>query len=586
MLITILGQTLTTVQGDRGARSLGEVHKTVEESKNRADMRFVEKILNSRFIPVLERQGFPVRGGKFVFPSTAESLKVDELVSLSDILPIPRSYLYDKYGIPIPENGEDIACRQPAAAPPPAPKDEKKPEEKPEKEKEELRDAGQTISLLERIFSFFVPAPTMRSGAAKTDFTGRLTATTTEAATLADDYSIDIDELLNEAIREVFEKKGDVLVSKPLFDITNNALQRGIDISLKEIEKANPAFVRRFRENTAVFSAFKNHQQTKEIASLLHDENGRLKPFSKFRKEALNLSKDYNVNWLRTEYNTAVRSARSATNMIRFRQAAHLYPNLEYIRTSSTHPRVAHLAYVGTILPVEHPWWSTHLPPSDWNCACSVRQTDKPATAVPDGEHQAPAFRNSPAETAEFVAISETAYYKHTEKRLREKVREEGLRLLRASEGEIIETYKGKKGGFLDIVRQNGNEREKNLRTYKYMADRGGKYTLLKETDIAGVKNPDAFNHVNGHFSDAKHPETANGKSAVQNSVRKASGQKVEEVIIWLDRDYLSSELHDGFRAALQDGRASGIQRIVLVRNGREPLSFDVAALRKKLFEK
>ena len=33
MLITILGQTLTTVQGENGARSLGEVHKEVEERK-------------------------------------------------------------------------------------------------------------------------------------------------------------------------------------------------------------------------------------------------------------------------------------------------------------------------------------------------------------------------------------------------------------------------------------------------------------------------------------------------------------------------------------------------------------------------
>ena len=41
MLITILGQTMTTVQGEKGARSLGEVHKEVEEGKNKSDLRYV-----------------------------------------------------------------------------------------------------------------------------------------------------------------------------------------------------------------------------------------------------------------------------------------------------------------------------------------------------------------------------------------------------------------------------------------------------------------------------------------------------------------------------------------------------------------
>ncbi|MDR1102950.1 MAG: DUF935 domain-containing protein, partial [Tannerella sp.] len=48
ILITVLGQTLTTVQGDRGARSLGDVHRQVEQGINMSDMRFVQRILNSR----------------------------------------------------------------------------------------------------------------------------------------------------------------------------------------------------------------------------------------------------------------------------------------------------------------------------------------------------------------------------------------------------------------------------------------------------------------------------------------------------------------------------------------------------------
>src|SRR5690554_4960829 len=89
LLITVLGQTLTSVQGDKGARSLGEVHKEVEEGKNRSDLRFAQRILNQKLLPLLELRGFPVTGGRFVFPKAAQELTVNEVVQLTDILDIP-----------------------------------------------------------------------------------------------------------------------------------------------------------------------------------------------------------------------------------------------------------------------------------------------------------------------------------------------------------------------------------------------------------------------------------------------------------------------------------------------------------------
>lgn len=112
VLITILGQTLTTTQGERGARSLGEVHKDVEEAKNKADIRFVQRVLNERVLPVLTSQDSTIEGGKFIFPKSAEPLSVADVVQLSDIMSIPQSFLHDKYSIPVPKEGEPIARRQ------------------------------------------------------------------------------------------------------------------------------------------------------------------------------------------------------------------------------------------------------------------------------------------------------------------------------------------------------------------------------------------------------------------------------------------------------------------------------------------
>jgi len=584
LLITIQGQTLTTVQGDKGARSLGDIHKDVAEALNKADMRFVEKVLNSYVFKILEMRGYPVAGGKFVFPDIAETLTVADIVSLVDIVPITHNFIYNKFGIPAPEEGEKIAGRAQSANEPPK-GNKKKPDKEPDDDELNNSDQQGIIKLFDHFLSFFVAAPTLRSGANR-NFTTRLTDYTTGTITLADDYAVDVDSLVNEAIKEIYKGEGNPVVNRHLFNITNDALQHGIDASLSEVAKENAEYVRRFKENAAVFSAFKNHQQTAEIIALLRDDKGKIKPFYKFKKEALMLSQDYNVNWLQTEYNTAVQSCRTVSNVTKFKQTAHLYPNLEYIQSSAAHPRGSHLHYVGTILPIEHPWWATHLPPSDWNCQCSVRQTDEEPTDAPDEEYADPLFAHDIMNDAEFVAIKETPYYKATDKAIHDEIEERALQYLRVAEEQRTDVYIGNNGGYLDIVHQASIEREKNLITYKIMADYGGRYTLLSTTNVPGVKNPDAFNYIRGVFSDAKHPVTDSGKKAIQNSIKKASEQNVSEVIIRLESDLTSKDLHKGFVAALQPGRAQVIKTIILIRKDGKPLTFDTQKLRERFSKK
>lgn len=110
ILITILGQTMTTQDGSSLAQ--GQVHMAVQEKKHRADRRFVERMLNKYFVPLLEKRGYPVGGGRFKFLDKAQEISVQETVILSDILPIPQSYLYEKYNIPQPEGDEAIARKE------------------------------------------------------------------------------------------------------------------------------------------------------------------------------------------------------------------------------------------------------------------------------------------------------------------------------------------------------------------------------------------------------------------------------------------------------------------------------------------
>jgi hypothetical protein len=422
VLITILGQTLTTTQNDTGARSLGEVHKAVEEGKNRADIRFVQRVLNTHVLPLLEARGYPVKGGKFVFPEAATELTVADVVSLSELIEIPAQFLHDKFSIPMPQNGEPIARRQ-AAAPEPIPGDENPKEEddpddgdvEPQRlaaQKKEIKNAD--ITFWERVMRFFAEAPAMMTGAVRGIFLSDPNDVT---------QIINVDKIVKSALKDIHQSLGkpenNASVNEKLFNLTNDVLWNGAEKAFKvagaEWGRKNEAFINEFRTNTAVFSAFKNHEQTQKIVDLLRKEDGSVRGFSEFKKEALKVSDGYNKNWLQTEYNTAVRSSRMAVNWKKFQETKRLYPNLEYLPSRAANPRDSHRPLWNLVFAMDDPIWNKIMPPSEWNCLCGVRNTDKPVTPLPAGFDWPvidPVFAHNPGVTASIVNTPETGYYK------------------------------------------------------------------------------------------------------------------------------------------------------------------------------
>jgi len=109
--ILILGQTLTTSQGEKGARSLGDVHKEVEDDKYRSDRNLHIKILNHKLLPLLKIHGYPVGDGRFSYPEVENLDKKTRLemdITLSSKVPIDDDYFYKTYGVPKPANYEQL----------------------------------------------------------------------------------------------------------------------------------------------------------------------------------------------------------------------------------------------------------------------------------------------------------------------------------------------------------------------------------------------------------------------------------------------------------------------------------------------
>ena len=109
----ILGNTLTTEQGEIGSQALGEVHKEAEGEKNESDKLFVLSVLNTRFRAVLKRFGFNLQGGLITYEGLETDWarlkdKWDVISAIRQEVPVDDDYIYDEFPIPKPENYEQL----------------------------------------------------------------------------------------------------------------------------------------------------------------------------------------------------------------------------------------------------------------------------------------------------------------------------------------------------------------------------------------------------------------------------------------------------------------------------------------------
>ncbi len=112
--ILILGQTLTTDAGDRGTQALGTVHQQVRGDYISAAADWAATILNQQFIPAFCRLNFgdtaemPWFNPALKQAKDAEALARRDRIILQAGVPVPRQWLYERHGIPVPKPGERV----------------------------------------------------------------------------------------------------------------------------------------------------------------------------------------------------------------------------------------------------------------------------------------------------------------------------------------------------------------------------------------------------------------------------------------------------------------------------------------------
>lgn len=180
-------------------------------------------------------------------------------------------------------------------------------------------------------------------------------------------------------------------------DRINEAARKGLDESgtVDPDDDFRTAILR----NNEVFVAFKVHRMQNDMARLLLDSNGNLKPFEQWRKEVMPIASHQVGQWLRTEYNTAVLRAHQAADWQQFEREKDVLPNLRWMPSTSVNPGKDHMVFWGTVRPIDDPFWNEHRPGDRWNCKCDLSSTDDPVTEIPgftrkDNPH--PGLDNNP----------------------------------------------------------------------------------------------------------------------------------------------------------------------------------------------
>ena len=363
--------------------------------------------------------------------------------------------------------------------------------------------------------------------------------------------------LIEDYLRNLFEeKKVPENQREQLWRYYYDKLSKGVDEGFSpQSSHYDKDLADALKLSIAEFSAFKETSFRKTIETLLVDENGSLRSWSEFKKEAYKVSGDYNHRWLETEYHQTIANAQMAEKWKGFEANADLFPNLKLVSVKDGRVRPEHQVLDGTIRPLNDPFWKTHTPPLDWGCRCDVIQTDEPPTEIKGGLQLKIEFENNPAISGKIFGGS--AYMtsgglnpEMIEKignwgaRMYKKVKDEAVKLYektilsRERERQFKKAFNTEKGSVLKhLLYRKGEDHKAIMETAKVFAKNGSYIEILPEINRKGFekfreivfpnfnlnKNPDL--RIDGVYYDVKRVSNFNeftrnaNRASKQNSI-------------------------------------------------------------------
>lgn len=161
-----------------------------------------------------------------------------------------------------------------------------------------------------------------------------------------------------------------------LSDYLKKAVFEGYGNTLATVSRLDLPLLEELTTNVYQFSAAKTFQLTKEISGLLVDENGRVISSREFTKKARETFENWNDNYGRTEYNTAIAQADSAAKWREIEKQKDILPYLTYDAVIDKNTSEICRPLEGITAPVDDPVWKRIAPINHWNCRCVLKQVE------------------------------------------------------------------------------------------------------------------------------------------------------------------------------------------------------------------
>ncbi|MFY7827886.1 MAG: phage portal protein family protein, partial [Flectobacillus sp.] len=180
--------------------------------------------------------------------------------------------------------------------------------------------------------------------------------------------------------KSIWEAEGLKKFDIDLFKFTANELSKGFNDGYKQGNKVHlaafgleygydsPAKLTAYEMNLFRFSAGKTIAQVQALNKAFRNA----KSFEDFRISAALIAGQFNENWLRTEYNTAIAVGNSAAQYDRLVSTANTFPYWEYRTQDDNRVRLDHQLLDGITLRADDPLWKKLYPPNGWNCRCFI----------------------------------------------------------------------------------------------------------------------------------------------------------------------------------------------------------------------
>lgn len=195
---------------------------------------------------------------------------------------------------------------------------------------------------------------------------------------------------ISSLIRAIYNGKVNPLkLPKKLYEEIADHLTEGVykgykgGLSSFAFDSPDYRMVKVLRENVYLFSAAKTFNYVLSTEGLIVEGNDIL-PFKEFKKRALLVYDQYNETYLRTEYETAIGQAQNARAWQDIESVKESFPLAKYQTSNDANVSIICRPLDGVILPVDHPFWTTHSPKNHFGCRCYVQSVrDVPEVKPP-----------------------------------------------------------------------------------------------------------------------------------------------------------------------------------------------------------